>query len=79
MTTRTKSILEELNTLMPSLDRVPILESRGDHIIESAINLIETVFETYGPSAAEDVEKRLLASIRDRDHSKFYRGVRRLK
>jgi hypothetical protein len=78
MKSTTKSLLESLVELAPPQDTSLIIESRGSHIIASAIKLIETVQEHYGNQLAEDLEKRLLSSIRNRNNGKFVRATKSL-
>lgn len=47
------------------------IKTRGDHLISSAINLIEDVREHYGEDVANMLERRFLASIKTRDPKKF--------
>jgi len=75
---QTKSILDELDSLLVHRDREKLLESRATHIIQGAINLINLIRENYDPETAADLERRLLNSIRAQDTSKFARGVRRV-
>lgn len=77
MKRQTRSILQELETIAISKDRQHIVENRGQHIIESAINLINTIRETYDDEIAGDLERRLINSIKGQDPKKFQRGVRK--
>ena len=78
MKTKTKSLLESLVDLMPARDNALIVESRGSHIIASAISLLESIQDEYGNELAEDLEKRLLSSIRNKNAGKFVRATRAL-
>ena len=79
MQKKTRSILEELDTLRLHKDRENLVESRANHVITGAINLIQFIRENYDATQAEELERRLLNSIRAQDSSKFSRGVKRLK
>ena len=79
MQKKTRSILDELDNLLVHRDREKLLESRANHIIQSAITLINTIRENYDPETAADLERRLINSIKGQDASKFSRGVRRVK
>lgn len=79
MLKRTRSILDELDSHFVSKDREHLLESRAGHVIQGAINLINTIRENYDAEAAAELERRLLNSIRAQDPTKFARGIRRLK
>jgi len=76
---RTRSILEELDTFRSPKDRENLVESRANHVIQGAINLINFIRENYDPAQSEELERRLLNSIRAQDSSKFSRGVKRIK
>lgn len=47
------------------------LKRRADHIITSAINLLDSIEKDYGEDATKCLERRLLASIKNRKPSKF--------
>jgi hypothetical protein len=55
------------------------VESRASHVIQGAINLINYIREQYDPAQADELERRLLNSIRTQEPEKFKRGVRRIK
>lgn len=79
MQKKTRSLLEELDSLRLQRDRENLVESRANHVIQGAINLINFIRENYAPEQAEELERRLLNSIRSQDSAKFSRGVKRLK
>lgn len=79
MQKRTRSILLELDELLIHKDKENLLESRATNIINSAINLIKYIRESYDEQTAGDLERRLLNAIKGQDPSKFSRGVRKLK
>jgi hypothetical protein len=76
---RTRSILEELDTLHLHKDKANLVESRANHVIQGAINLINFIRESYSSEQAEELERRLINSIKNQDGTKFSRGVKRLK
>ena len=75
----TRSLLEELNDISHRKDSEAIIESRATHVIDSAINLLKLIKETYDPEKAYELERRLVNSIRGGDSSKFTRSIRRLR
>lgn len=79
MQKKTRSLLEELDSLRLDKDRENLVESRAQHVIQGAVNLINFIRENYEPGQADELERRLLNSIRSQDSTKFSRGVRRLK
>jgi len=69
--------LEELNQISIDRDRHHVVENRGEHVINSAINLIEQIEKYYSEDAARDLTNRLINSIRSKDSTKFSRGVKK--
>ena len=74
----TKSLLDEISVAVRPQDREAIIESRANHIISSAINLVNLIRESYDPEVAGELERRLLNSIRGQDTAKFMRGIRKV-
>jgi hypothetical protein len=54
-----------------------IIETRAANIIASAIRLLEQIDETYPAEQAENLRRKLLNAIGQRDPGKFTRTVRR--
>lgn len=79
MQKKTRSLLEELNEFVAKKDRETILESRATHIIDSAINLLNSIRENFDPEVAYELERRFINSIRGQDSSKFIRGIRKVR
>jgi F0F1-type ATP synthase membrane subunit b/b' len=77
MQKKTRSILEELDTLYVERDRRLLIENRASNIIDSAIRLLEQIESEYSPEQAENLTRKLLNAIRTRDSDKFSRSVRR--
>jgi len=76
---RTRSILDEIDSLLVHRDRENLVESRANNVITSAINLMNYIRENYDSEIAQQLENRLLNSIRSQDPNKFIRGVRKLR
>ena len=79
MQKRTRGILTELDELLTHRDKENLLESRANNIINSAINLIKLIRESYDAETAIKLENRLLNAIKGQDPEKFSRGIRKLK
>jgi hypothetical protein len=75
----TRSILQELSDVSLSRDADHVIESRGSNIIQSAINLLETIRENYDVETAAELERRFLNSIKSNDINKFKRGIKRIQ
>lgn len=78
MQKKTRSLLEELDSLRLHKDKENLVESRANHVITGAINLINFIRENYDKEQAEELERRLINSIRSQDTAKFSRGVKRI-
>ena len=76
---RSRSILEEISTYVPAKSKEDIIEARAQHIIVSAINLLESIDETFTVEEAEALKKRFVSSIRGSDPNRFTRMVKRIK
>lgn len=74
---KSRSILEELNQISVDRDRNHVVENRGEHVINSAINLIEQIELHYDEQTAKDLTNRLINSIRGKDVKKFSRGIKK--
>ena len=77
MQKKTRSLLEELDTMYIQRDQRLVIETRASNVIASAIRLLEQIDETYGPDQAENLKRKLLNAINQRDPDKFTRSVRR--
>jgi hypothetical protein len=77
MKKQTRSLLDEITSIVPQQDRATVIESRANHVINSAINVLGMIHETFDADVAAELERRLLNSIRGRDTKKFSRGVRK--
>jgi hypothetical protein len=81
MQKRTRSILEELDAIYieknADRDRRYIIESRAHNVIASAVRLVEQIESTFPADQAENLVRKLLNAIRNKDAGKFTRSVRR--
>lgn len=79
MLKKTRSLLDELDNHFVQKDKQQLIESRAGHVIQGAINLINSIRESYSEEEAAELERRLINSIRAQDPVKFTRGIRRIK
>jgi hypothetical protein len=77
MQKKTRSLLEELDSMYIERDQRHVIETRASNVIASAIRLLEQIDETYAPDQAENLRRKLLNAINQRDPGKFTRSVRR--
>jgi hypothetical protein len=77
MQKKTRSLLEELDAMYIERDQRHVIENRASNVIASAIRLFEQIDETYPVEQAENLKRKLLNAINQRDPGKFTRTVRR--
>jgi hypothetical protein len=77
MQKKTRSLLEELDSLYIERDRRLLIENRAASVITTAIRLIEQIEAEYSPEQAENLTRKLLNAIRTKDSGKFSRSVKR--
>lgn len=78
MKLRTRSILQELNEIAEVRNKDALYESRATNIINSAINLLESIHKSYDAETAGELERRFINAIKGQDPAKFTRGMRKL-
>lgn len=77
MQKKTRSILEELDSMYVQRDSRLILENRANNLIQSAIRILEQIEKEFPAEQAENLTRKLLNAIRLKDSSKFSRSVRK--
>ena len=77
MQKKTRSLLEELDSLYAERDQRHVIENRATNIIASAIRLLEQIDSSYTPEQADNLQRKLINAIKLRDPGKFTRTVRR--
>lgn len=77
MQKKTRSLLEELESLYVERDRRHFIETRANNLIENAIRLLEEIEKEYTAEQAENLTRKLLNAIKNREPGKFSRSVRR--
>ena len=78
MKLKTRSILQELNEIAEVRNKDALFESRATNIINSAINLLESIHKNYTAEQADELERRFINAIRGQDPAKFSRGIRKI-
>jgi len=77
MQKKTRSLLEELDSMYIERDSRHIIETRAANIIASAIRLLEQIDASYNTDDAQNLQRKLLNAINQRDPAKLTRTVRR--
>lgn len=75
MKKRTRGILEELSSIGRKDYSDAFIQTTGSNIIESAINLLTKIHESYPEETALDLERRFINAIRSANPKKFKSGV----
>lgn len=78
MKKRTRSILEELNTVHGKRDSDHFVDTTANNIIESAINLLTRINSLYDVETASELERRFFNSIKSGDPRKFRRSMSKI-
>jgi hypothetical protein len=77
MQKKTRSLLEELDSMYIERDQRHVIENRAANVIASAIRLLEEIDSSYSVEDAQNLQRKLLNAINQRDPGKFTRTVRR--
>ena len=74
-----RSILEELQRATPTKSKEHVVETRGHHIISSAIYFLDVLTENYTEEEAKQITQRFLSAIRGGDPQRFVRSIRKIR
>jgi hypothetical protein len=77
MQKKTRSLLEELDSMYIERDQRHVIENRASNVIASAIRLLEQIDVSYTAEDAQNLQRKLINAINQRDPGKFTRTVRR--
>lgn len=77
MQKKTRSLLEELESIGNNRDITHIIENRAHNIITSAINLMELIHKHYDQGTSDLLERKLLSAIKGRDQARFAKSLRK--
>jgi hypothetical protein len=77
MQKKTRSLLEELDSMYIERDQRHVIENRASNVIASAIRLLEQIDASYTAEDAQNLQRKLINAINQRDPAKFTRTVRR--
>lgn len=78
MKKRTRSILQELSNIGTTSQSDLLIETTANNIIESSINLLNTINKNYDVATASELERRFINSIRTGDPRKFKRAITKI-
>ena len=78
MKKRTRGILEELSSVGRREYSDELIQTTGNNIIESAINLLTKIHDMYPEETALDLERRFINSIRSNNPRKFRTGIEKV-
>ncbi len=75
----TKSLMEELNAVSAKKDQEAAIESRANHIINGAVNLLEVIKKSFTEEESLELERRFFSSIKSGDTARFMRSIRKVR
>lgn len=73
-----RNIIEELDRV-EQVDKHLFVESKANHVIVAAINVLNLINESFSAEEAEELKRRFVNSIKGEDPKKFYRKIRELR
>jgi len=79
MQKKTRSILDEITTLVPQRDKHLLVENLALQAIARITNLVKIIENSYPKHQSDELVRRLQLSIKNNDSAKFTRGVRAIK
>ena len=74
-----RSIIEELDRAEKPTDKHLFVESKANHAIVAAINVLRLITESFDEDEADELCRRFMNSIKGRDPRKFHRKIRELR
>ena len=78
MKKRTRSILQELSNIGTTSKSDLLIETTANNIIESSINLLNTINKNYDVATASEIERIFINTIRTGDPRKFKRAISKI-
>jgi len=79
MSQKIKSILDELDAIVPTRDKHTVVEARAHHFITSGVHLMELIEENFSPEESDELVRRLFNSLKGRNPTKFQKKIREIK
>ena len=74
-----KSLYEELMFYTPNSQKIKLVESNGDNLVNACINYFNMVEKDFSSDQLQMLESRFLSAIRNRDVKRFERGIKSFK
>lgn len=76
-----RTLLEELldDSRNKTTKRPEIIEEQAKHVLSSVLRLMDMIDESFSVEDAEDLNKRLVLSIKSKDPKRFDRGISKIK
>lgn len=71
------NIIQEINSFISEEDTN--IELKCVNLIEGSINILNTLNEKFDPQVADELTKKFISSIKNKDSSKFMKKIRSIK
>lgn len=68
-------LLDSIINYVPEKERLQELANRADHAINAVLNILSAIDEEFSEEIADDLHRRLLLTIKNRDTRKFQKGL----
>lgn len=78
MSQKKHNLLEHIVNPPNEREKLQNFGNRADHAINAVINLLESIDSEFDPDVADDLRRRLVLSIKNRDYRKFEKGLENL-
>jgi len=79
MNTKIKSIIDELDSIVPERDKHAIIEARANNMIKSVSYLVELIESSFEQNVADSLNRTLFSCIKSGNFKKFSRKIKSLK
>lgn len=73
-----KSLLEELIDYYPKQDTVKLIDSKAEHIYESAINLFQMIRSELSEQDSDELLKYFMLAIKCNDYTRFRKKINKI-
>ena len=74
-----KSLYEELMFYTPNSQKIKLVESNGDNLVNACINYFKMIEKDFSTEQLQMLESRFFSAVRNKDVKRFERGIKSFK
>lgn len=74
-----KSLYEELMFYTSNDQKIKLVESKGDNLVNACINYFDMIGKDFSAEQLQMLESRFISAVRNRDVKRFNRGLKTFK